>query len=86
MMNIMMKPIHTILMNRQTSDLLNISENFILHKPPVRIDDLLGEQLLTDVKALSKIALVWASLSRFGVLIAGFPKAPIYIKPCYLLF
>ena len=44
----------------------------------MRIADLLGEQLLTDVKALLKIALLLASLSRFGVLMTVLPRAPIY--------
>ena len=39
--------------------------------------DLLGEQLLTEVNALVKIALLLASPSKCGVFTTGFPSAPI---------
>ena len=45
---------------------------------PVRMADLLGEQLLTEVKALLKTAEDSANLSRWGVLITGLPRAPIW--------
>ena len=39
--------------------------------------DLLGEQLLTEVNALVKTALLPARLSRCGAFTSGFPSAPI---------
>ena len=52
---------------------------------PVRMADLLGLQLLTEVNALVKTALLSASRSRCGVFTVVFPSAPICITASLIL-
>lgn len=72
----LMKAVHAILVLEHRAEQLERSHSRVLHRrtdgcgtcgSPVRMAERLGEQLLTDVKALANSKARWARARRWGV-------------------